>query len=167
MDNRINLSVVIPVYNEEDNVDILYNEIVRALPDEQFNFEVVFVDDGSTDRTLSCLKSKAQTSPKLQIVAHKRNAGQSAALVSGVRAARFNLIATLDGDGQNDPADIPRLIACIKNSRTVILGNRARRDDNRLRRISSRVGNGVRRRLLKDECPDTGCSLKIFPREAF
>ncbi|CDZ78636.1 Undecaprenyl-phosphate 4-deoxy-4-formamido-L-arabinose transferase [Legionella massiliensis] len=161
------LSVVIPVYNEVDNVEELYKEIEAALPAERFLYEVIFIDDGSTDGTVARLQELAKVHANLRAVFHKRNYGQSAALVSGARAARYSMLVTLDGDGQNDPADIPRLFEQLQDSRTVVLGNRKKRDDNGLRKISSRIGNGVRRSLLKDECPDTGCSLKLFPKDAF
>ncbi len=166
-DSLINLSIVIPVYNEVDNVENLYREIVKALPVERFHYEVIFVDDGSTDGTNECLKNLATEHVNLHALYHKRNYGQSAALLSGVKGARFSMIVTMDGDGQNDPADIPLLFEQLQDAKTVVLGNRKKRDDNGLRKFSSRVGNGIRRALLKDECSDTGCSLKLFPREAF
>lgn len=163
----VNLSVIVPVYNEADNVEPLFKEIVQSLSAKHFLFEVIFVDDGSTDDTVNRLRTLATTDPRLQIVRHQRNFGQSIALINGARAAKYNYIVTLDGDGQNDPADIPRLCALMQNENTVVLGNRQKRQDNLVRRISSRVGNGVRRRLLADKCSDTNCSLKLFPREAF
>ncbi|STX28238.1 glycosyl transferase, group 2 family protein [Legionella beliardensis] len=167
MSNLIYLSIIIPVYNEADNVAHLYQEIAAALPAEQFTFEVIFVDDGSTDETVSRLQSLARENPLLRLVCHKRNYGQSAALVSGARAAKYPMLVTLDGDGQNDPADIPRLFTYLSNTKTVVLGNRKKRDDNYIRKMSSLVGNKVRQSLLHDQCPDTGCSLKLFPRDAF
>lgn len=161
------LSIVIPVYNEVDNVESLYKEIVAALSPEQFVFEVIFVDDGSTDGTTKRLQTLAKKEPLLRHICHKNNYGQSAALISGARMAQYPLIVTLDGDGQNDPADIPRLFNYLYDEKTIVLGNRKKRDDNYLRKISSRVGNNVRQLFLKDQCPDTGCSLKLFPREAF
>lgn len=163
----IDLSLIIPVYNEVDNIEDLYKEIVSALPAERFQYEVIFVDDGSTDGTIARLQKLAKVYPNLHVVYHKRNYGQSAALLSGAKAARYSMLVTLDGDGQNDPADIPRLFELIKDSCTVVLGNRKKRDDNPLRILSSRIGNGIRRGLLRDECSDTGCSLKLFPRDAF
>ncbi|MBA2655582.1 MAG: glycosyltransferase family 2 protein [Tatlockia sp.] len=161
------LSIIIPVYNEVDNIKDLYREIVAALPLDRFLYEVIFIDDGSTDGTREQLKELAKIHSHLLAIYHKHNYGQSAALLTGARAARYSLLVTLDGDGQNDPADIPRLMAQRQDSRTVVLGNRKKRDDNNLRRLSSRLANSLRRNLLKDECPDTGCSLKLFSREAF
>ncbi len=165
--HQIDVSVIIPVYNEVDNVEQLYREIVAALPTERFIYEVIFVDDGSNDGTLERLKTLSQVHGNLRVVYHKRNFGQSAALLSGAKAARYSMLVTLDGDGQNDPADIPRMFDLLHDSQTVVLGNRKKRNDNVLRKISSCIGNGIRRRLLQDECPDTGCSLKLFPRDAF
>jgi dolichol-phosphate mannosyltransferase len=161
------LSIIIPVYNEVDNVEILYREIVAALLTENYLYEVIFVDDGSTDGTKERLKLLSTQFANLKVVYHKRNFGQSAGLISGVRAAQYSMLVTLDGDGQNDPRDIPHLFKQIKDSRTVVLGIRKKRDDNSLRRLSSLIGNGVRRFMLNDGCPDTGCSLKLFSREAF
>lgn len=165
--SQVDLSIIIPVYNEVDNVEGLYKEIEAALPADRFIYEVIFVDDGSTDGTKDRLKLLSKTYNNLRVVYHKQNFGQSAGLVSGARAARYTMLVTLDGDGQNDPADIPRLFEQLQDSRTIVLGNRKKRDDNILRRFSSRIGNGIRQRLLNDECPDTGCSLKLFPRDAF
>lgn len=165
--HRIDLSLIIPVYNEVDNVEGLYEEIAKALSAERFNYEVIFVDDGSTDGTVERLQILTKTHSNLRTLYHKQNYGQSAALLSGAKAARYSMLVTLDGDGQNDPADIPFLFEQLDSPRTVVLGNRKKRDDNGLRKLSSFIGNGVRRYLLKDDCPDTGCSLKLFSREAF
>lgn len=164
---QVALSIIIPVYNEVDNVEPLYEEIVATLSATDFLYEVIFVDDGSKDGTIEKLYSLSQRYSNFRVVYHKRNFGQSAAFLSGAKAARYVFLVTLDGDGQNDPADIPRLVEQVQDFRTVVLGNRKKRDDNYLRKLSSRIGNGVRQRLLDDGCPDTGCSLKLFPREAF
>ncbi len=166
-DNQIALSIIIPVYNEVDNVEALYHEIVAALPASSYQFEVIFVDDGSIDGTTDRLSTLAKTYSDLRLVCHVGNYGQSAAFLTGARAARYPLLVTMDGDGQNDPADIPSLVQQLHDDKTVILGNRKKRGDNNLRKLSSKIGNGIRRWLLNDECPDTGCSLKLFPREAF
>jgi dolichol-phosphate mannosyltransferase len=168
-DNR--LSVVVPVKNEAENVEPLVREIVAALPGLD-DFEIIYVDDGSTDATLAELKRMAGEIPQLRIVRHRTACGQSTAIGSGVRAARFNWIATLDGDGQNVPADIPSLLARLaaaaqEDNLHMLAGWRARRQDNWLRRLSSRVANGVRSALLKDATPDTGCGLKVFSRETY
>ena len=161
------LSIIVPVYNEVDNIEALFYEIQTALPADSFVFEALFVDDGSTDLTVSRLQQLAAKEPNLRVLCHKKNYGQSAALCTGARAARYPIIVTMDGDGQNDPKDIPALINEMVNAQTVVLGNRKKRDDHLLRKLSSRIGNRVRRQILKDNCPDTGCSLKVFSREAF
>ncbi|MDI9817695.1 MULTISPECIES: glycosyltransferase family 2 protein [unclassified Legionella] len=165
--NQLDVSIIIPVFNEVENVESLYKEIVAALPAENFIYEVIFVDDGSSDGTRERLKLLAETYGNLRVVCHKKNYGQSAGLVSGARVAQYSMLVTMDGDGQNDPNDIPRLFQQRHDSQTVVLGIRKKRDDNALRILSSRIGNGIRQRLLDDQCPDTGCSLKLFPREAF
>ncbi|KTD24784.1 glycosyl transferase, group 2 family protein [Legionella lansingensis] len=164
---QMDVSIIIPVYNEVDNVEALYKEIAAALSLERFIYEVIFIDDGSTDGTAERLRLLSQNLPNLRVLYHRRNFGQSAGLLSGAKAAQYSMLVTLDGDGQNDPHDIPRLFEQRKDARTVVLGIRKKRDDNILRRLSSRIGNGVRKRLLNDDCPDTGCSLKLFPRDAF
>ncbi len=163
------LSVIVPVYNEQDNLAPLITEIERALAQQRY-YEIIYVDDGSSDGTAQQLKQLQAQHSKLKVIKHLGNFGQSASIVSGVRAAQYEWIVTLDGDGQNDPADINLLLtACAeqKSYKTIIVGNRAKRDDSWLRKLSSRIGNGVRNTLLKDDCPDTGCSLKLFPRQAF
>jgi len=165
------LSVVVPVMNEAENREPLLREIVAALGGLDA-FEILYVDDGSTDATLAELKRMAGEIPQLRIVRHRMACGQSTAISSGVRAARFDWIATLDGDGQNDPADIPRLLTRLAEAQPgdnlhMLAGWRTRRQDSRLRRLSSRVANGVRSALLGDATPDTGCGLKVFSRETY
>lgn len=166
------LAVVVPVHNEADNLRPLIAEIMAVL-DGGEPYEIVYVDDGSTDGTTERLRELAGEIAPLRVVRHRACAGQSAALWSGIAAARAPLIVTLDGDGQNDPADVPRLIEAWRQAgepvrRTLMIaGLRARRRDSGLRRLSSRVANGVRARLLRDNTPDTGCGLKVFPRSAF
>lgn len=165
------LSVVVPVKNEAENIEPLVREIVAASA-SLTDYEIVYVDDGSTDATLSELKRLAAELPRLRIVRHQASCGQSTAVTSGVLAARFAWIATLDGDGQNDPADIPKLLARLRaagpdDNLHMLAGWRANRRDTWLRRMSSRVANGVRSGLLKDATPDTGCGLKVFSRDTF
>lgn len=166
------LSVVIPIYNESDNIESLAQEIIQTLSAGQYEYEIIFVDDGSQDNTLQRLQELAAQQPVVKIVSHKTNYGQSAGLISGGKAAQYPWIVTLDGDGQNDPNDIPLLWEALekqtKNQNpSVIFGNRKQRNDSFMRKLSSRIGNGVRQALLKDNCNDTGCSLKLFPREIF
>jgi len=166
----VDLSVVVPMHDEADNVAPLVREIHAAL-DGAATYEVVFVDDGSGDGTGERLATLAAEDPRLRVVRHPMRAGQSAATVSGVAAAAAPWVATLDGDGQNDPADIPRLLAALREWDAprpgLIVGHRLRRQDSFLKRASSRIANGVRARLLGDATPDTACGLKLFRRDAF
>ncbi|MEO8857681.1 MAG: glycosyltransferase family 2 protein [Burkholderiaceae bacterium] len=165
--------MVVPVHNESANVVRLLDEIERALGG-LLPFEAVFVDDLSNDDTARVLTDYAASHPWLTVLRHRNNCGQSTAVRSGVRHARGPIIATLDGDGQNDPADIPALLARWRELRQagpaqplLIAGWRARRQDTWLRRVSSRIANSVRSRLLGDATPDTGCGLKLFARDDF
>ncbi|HEX5354432.1 MAG TPA: glycosyltransferase family 2 protein [Rhodanobacteraceae bacterium] len=163
------LSVVVPVYNERDNIPPLLAEIAAALRG-RVDYEVVYVDDASSDDSLEVLKAERAKHPELRIVRHLSRSGQSTAIRNGVRAGRAPWIATLDGDGQNDPADIRKLIEARKAAdRQVKLfaGWRTTRRDSFNKRISSKIANGVRSRMLRDATPDTGCGLKLFEREAF
>ena len=169
----VEISVVVPVHNESPNVVRLLDEIGAALTGVA-RFEAVFVDDRSSDDTARVLADYAKTHPWLVVVLHRNNCGQSTAVRTGVREARGEVIATLDGDGQNDPADISALLARWRALRqsgsqqpVLIAGWRAKRRDTWLRRMSSRIANGVRSRLLGDATPDTGCGLKLFAREDF
>jgi dolichol-phosphate mannosyltransferase len=163
----------VPVYNEADNVEPLVLELDRVLRNPALNleYEIVYVDDGSTDGTPERLAALAADLPRLRVVRHRYNCGQSAAIRSGVRAARHAMIATLDGDGQNDPADIPRLLTVFASgARTdvhLVVGCRVNRRDTWLRRISSRIANAIRSTLAGDSTPDTGCGLKVFSRDVF
>lgn len=166
------LSVVVPVHNEQDNVLPLVAEVQAAL-DAVVEYELVFVDDGSSDSTRVRLADAAHRDARVRVICHERCCGQSTALHTGVRRARGVLIATLDGDGQNDPADIPRLLAEwharaeVMPRLALIAGHRVKRRDSKVVRLSSRVANGVRSRVLRDDTPDTGCGLKLFARETF
>ena len=168
------LSVVIPVRNEAESILPLLAEIHAAL-EGRADFEVVYVDDGSTDATPARLAEAMAKFPRLRVLRHAQSCGQSAALLTGFRAARGEWIATLDGDGQNDPADIPKLLAVRDGSGggaaapanlQLVAGYRRKRQDTWLKRLSSRVANGVRSRLLGDATPDTGCGLKLILRQA-
>ncbi|MGE5148070.1 MAG: glycosyltransferase family 2 protein [Candidatus Eiseniibacteriota bacterium] len=165
------LSVVVPVRNEAENIDPLLAEIHAAL-DGRVDFEVVYVDDGSDDGTAATLAAARQRYPRLRVVRHRTACGQSAAIATGVKAAQGAWIATLDGDGQNDPADIPKLWAMLDadgaaDPKRVIIGHRKKRRDTLAKRIASRLANKIRASLLNDNTPDTGCGLKLFARETF
>jgi glycosyltransferase involved in cell wall biosynthesis len=165
----VQLSVVVPVRNEQDNILPLLAEIHAAL-EGRGEFEVVYVDDGSRDATPARLAEALARYPRLRVLRHRESCGQSAALMTGVRAARGAWIATLDGDGQNDPADIPKLIGArdeAKGAVALVSGYRKKRQDSLLKRVSSRIANGVRARLLGDATPDTGCGLKLVSRAAY
>ena len=163
------LSVVVPVYNEQDNVAPLVGEIVAALRGS-VDFEIVYVDDDSTDATLARLQALKAEVPELRIVRHLANGGQSTATRNGVKAARGAWIATLDGDGQNDPADIPKLLAERDRAASdvkLFAGWRVERKDSGSKRWASKWANAIRSRMLRDATPDTGCGIKLFEREAF
>ncbi|KGO99732.1 glycosyltransferase family 2 protein [Novilysobacter defluvii] len=163
------LSVVIPVHNECDNIAPLLEEVVDSLQGLT-RFELICVDDASSDASLAVLTSLATRFPQLRVLAHLQQAGQSTAVRNGVKAARGAWIATLDGDGQNDPADLPRMLeardAAAANVK-LVGGWRVDRRDTRSKRLASVVANALRRRLLRDGTPDTGCGIKLFEREAF
>lgn len=166
----VDFSVVVPVCNEAENVEPLAREIDAAMNTR--SYEMIFVDDGSTDDTAAILAKLKATLPALRVLRHSFRSGQSAAVASGVRAARAPWIATLDGDGQNDPADIGKLIATRDSPAgrgvQLFMGNRtASRKDTAFRRLQSRVANGVRSGLLGDGTPDTGCGIKLFSRDVF
>ncbi len=164
------IAVVIPVLNEQDNIQPLTDEIMAAL-DGVMSYQIVYVDDGSEDATTDILKGLARKHPHFNPVRHQVRCGQSAAVATGVKAATAPLIATLDGDGQNDPADIPALARRWREDADgdllLVAGLRAKRRDTAIRKLSSRIANGIRSRLLGDATPDTGCGLKVFTREAF
>jgi glycosyltransferase involved in cell wall biosynthesis len=162
------LSIVVPVRDEEENVAPLLAEFA-ALKARVPLEELIYVDDGSTDGTRETLKKLREDYPFVRIISHNRSGGQSAALWTGIRAAGNGLVATIDGDGQNDPADIEGLYTCYMqhaedDGPLMVMGQREKRRDNALRRLSSRIANSVRSWLLKDGTRDTGCSLKLFRR---
>ena len=165
------ISVVVPVCNEADNVEPLAREIQAALA-AHAPFEIIFVDDGSTDATAAELRAARDAGvPELRLLQHSARCGQSMAVLTGVKVARAEWVATLDGDGQNDPADIPALIAAQRSggeALRLVMGNRkATRKDTWLRRISSQVANGVRGWMLDDGTPDAGCGIKLMHRATF
>jgi dolichol-phosphate mannosyltransferase len=165
------VSVVVPVKDEADNVLPLVAQVHAAL-EGRADFELIYVDDGSTDATPERLEEACRLFPRLRVLRHRECCGQSAALATGVRAARHPWVATLDGDCQNDPADLPALLEAVSPGRrapdlALVIGWRTARRDGWLRKVSSRVANGVRRSLLGDGTPDTGCGLKVFPRDLF
>jgi dolichol-phosphate mannosyltransferase len=159
-------SIVIPVLNEQDNILPLVEELVSVLG-SLGEYEIVFVDDGSTDATAARLGETMARHAHLRLLRHGARSGKSAALRTGAKAAGSPWIVTMDGDGQNDPRDIPRLLEAAWADPAIVLaaGNRRRRDDTIWKRLASRIGNGIRRALLRDECPDTACGLKAIRRD--
>ncbi|MBS0349826.1 MAG: glycosyltransferase family 2 protein [Proteobacteria bacterium] len=164
------VSVVIAVYNEIDNIEPLLSEVQQSLSDLE-KFEVVVVDDASKDGTFQKLQELLKRYPQLRIVQHKQNYGQSIAVINGVKAAVYDWVITLDGDGQNNPADFALLFTALDNLKTtrpvLVAGIRAKRNDRWIRRISSKIANKIRDSLLKDGCPDSACGLKLFQRKIF
>jgi dolichol-phosphate mannosyltransferase len=165
------ISVVVPVHNEAPNIPPLIEKISAALAG--IEHEIVYVDDGSTDASPQVLAGIAATLPTLVRVRHRASCGQSAAVITGVKAARGVFVATLDGDGQNDPSDIPAMLDAAFTAEAsgrkpvLIAGHRVSRIDSDAKRYGSKIANAVRGRLLKDGTPDTGCGLKLFRRQAF
>lgn len=165
----MDLSIVIPVRNEAANIGPLVREI-RAALEGRLDYEVIVVDDGSTDDTVGILRGVKAEFTRLRVLRHAQRSGQSAAIRSGVKAARTRWIATLDGDGQNDPADIPRLWELVRPTPAaplMIAGMRQKRRDTAVKRLASRIANRIRAGLLEDGTPDTGCGLKLFPRALY
>src|SRR5438034_9843988 len=153
------VSVVVPLFNEEENIPILQSELRAALGG--LDYEIVFVDDGSVDRTVD----QIETAPNIRVIRFEKNTGQSAAIYAGLKAARGAITVLIDGDLQNDPADIPKLLAEIIRGADLVCGYRAQRRDTRLKRLTSRIANAVRSRFTKDGVRDTGCTLKAIRRE--
>ncbi|MGE0046152.1 MAG: glycosyltransferase family 2 protein [Hyphomonadaceae bacterium] len=167
---EIEFSIVAPVYNEAGNAAALAREIAAAMDGR--SHEIIFVDDASRDDTRAELAGVKTEIPTLRILGHRRNSGQSRAVRTGVLAARAPIVGTLDGDGQNDPADLPRLYARMTRPDApehlgMVGGRRAKRQDSWAKRVGSRIANNVRKRLLNDGADDSGSGVKVFKREAF
>jgi dolichol-phosphate mannosyltransferase len=172
LEQNPNLGVIVPVRNEAPNVEPLISEIIEALNDGE-PFEIIFINDGSDDETLSALTILMTKYKMLRVLNHEKSMGQSAAIATGVKASRATNIITLDGDGQNDPADIPLLLEKFgeidKGPKDFLLitGHRTKRRDTIVKRFSSLFANAIRSGLLNDRTPDSGCGLKVFTRAAF
>ncbi|MEM8571271.1 MAG: glycosyltransferase family 2 protein [Pseudomonadota bacterium] len=165
------LSIVIPAKNESGNIDLVVDGIVEACA-AHAPYEIIYIDDGSTDDTAARVLAKAETYPFVRLIQHDQSGGQSAAVHSGVHAARGSVICTLDADGQNPPSEIPKLIACLDGRSfpegvALVAGQRVGRQDTASKRWASKAANAIRGKLLKDNTRDTGCGLKLFRREAF
>ena len=170
MPHSLEFSVVVPVHNESGNVAKLIGEIAAALDGRAY--EMIFVDDASTDDTRAKLAELKAQYPALRVLGHRKNAGQSRAIRSGIMAARAPVVGTLDGDGQNDPADLPDLYRMLTRPNApeglkMVMGRRAKRRDSAWKKFGSRFANGIRRRMLRDDCDDSGCGIKVMNREAF
>ncbi len=165
------LSFVIPMHNESGNCATLIEEINAMAAPRWEDYEILCIDDASTDNTLTLLQDLSIRIPRVVIIAFAANCGQSTALCAGIRAARGELIVTLDGDGQNDPADVPAMVDLLlakkEDNVCMVAGWRKDRKDTFWRRLSSKVANRVRSFLLRDNTPDTGCGLKVFYRQTF
>jgi glycosyltransferase involved in cell wall biosynthesis len=163
----MDLSVVFPVFNEEENVPILLDEIAAAMRGQPWSYEMIAVDDGSVDRSLDVLRQSRAKYPNLRVLTFEKNSGQTAALDAGWRAAKGEYVVSLDADLQNDPADIPVMMRKLEESGAdMVIGVRVNRQDTFARKIQSRIGNGVRNWITGDRITDTGCSLKLVKRSA-
>jgi dolichol-phosphate mannosyltransferase len=162
--DSVSLSLVIPLYNEEENVLPLIDQLNAALAGWSDSMEILLVDDGSTDQTLDRLRRAQEADPRLRVIHFRRNLGQTAAMAAGFRLAKGRAVVTLDGDLQNDPAEIPRLVEMLKDW-DAVCGIRIRREDGPWKRLSSRIGNGFRNWATDDDIVDTGCTLKAYRRE--
>jgi dolichol-phosphate mannosyltransferase len=164
--NRVpDISIVVPVFNEEENVLPLTKEIFRAMETISDSYELVFVDDASTDATWERIEQARQFNDRIRGLRHERNAGQSAALWTGIQATQGSILVTMDGDRQNDPADLPVLFAELKDH-DFVCGVRSKRQDNWLRLVSTKVARAARRKALKVDFCDTGCAFRVFKRDA-
>ncbi|OXE36594.1 MAG: dolichol-phosphate mannosyltransferase [Phenylobacterium zucineum] len=166
--DHIDISIIVPVFNEEGAAPALAREIATAFAGRRY--EMIFVDDMSRDDTRRVLTDLKAELSHLRVLAHRANSGQSRAVRSGILGARGGVIVTLDGDGQNDPADGPKLVDALLSggpNLALVGGERIKRQDSFAKKVASRFGNGIRKRLLKDTANDTGCGLKAFHRDAF
>lgn len=170
MPESLEISVVVPVHNEAGNAAALAREIADAMSGRAF--ELIFVNDASTDTTLDELVELKTELPQLRVLSHRKNAGQSRAIRTGVQHARAPIVGTLDGDGQNDPADLPELFRKLTrpdapDKLAMVMGRRAKRQDTAWKRFGSRFANNIRQRLLKDGCDDSGCGIKVIRKSVY
>ena len=164
MQNKQSISIVVPIYNEEGNVSELHREIVSVCEEQSYNYEIIFIDDGSTDDTFEII----ETLTPVICIRFRKNFGQTAAMDAGIKKAQFPLIITMDGDRQNDPSDIPRLITELKRTgKDLISGWRRKRKDTFMKKFFSRGANLLRKMLIHDGIHDSGCSLKVYKKECF
>lgn len=162
------ISIVIPIYNEQDNIVQLIREVIATL-EKKINFEIIIVDDGSDDKTYEVVNKIKKINKNISLISHKKNYGQSIGLRTGIIRANNEYIVTLDGDGQNDPRDILKLIKSFdtKVNYMMVIGNRVNRIDTIAKKVASRLAFQIRKLLLKDTTPDTGCAIKVFRKKDF
>jgi len=166
MKNTINkISLIIPVYNEEENLQDLYSEIARSLSGLSCAWELLLVDDGSTDSSLAVIRALAGADERVRFLSFAKNCGQSAAFAAGFRFADGDVVVTLDADLQNDPADIPAMLDVYVQGVDMVIGWRAKRQDSAIKRYASRLANWVRNKISRETVRDTGCSLKVMRAE--
>jgi len=165
----MSFSIVIPFYNEELNIKNLLNEINTSLKNLYDNFEIILINDASNDKTFEILKSLENQNKKIKLINNSLNIGQSYSIIKGIKVSKFDTIVTLDGDGQNNPIDIPNLLNEYFNSSKICLvaGIRLNRKDKFIKKLSSKIANKFRKFFLNDDCDDTGCSLKVFSKKIF
>ncbi len=163
-------SIVIPIFNEEKNIENLLEEIFVNLIDYNNNYEIILVNDASVDNSKTIIEKIVLKYPELiKLINNKENQGQSFSLTRGIKNSKYNIIITLDGDGQNNPKDIPKLLShyLLKENISLVGGIRVKRKDSLIKIVSSKIANYIRNIILKDNCPDTGCSLKVFDKKVF
>ena len=169
-DQKPPLSIIIPIYNEKENISDVITEVIEKVT-PLYDLDLIIIDDGSEDDVISVLVSAKQTHPLLQVASHPKRSGKSAALRTGMLLAKHLWVATMDGDGQDDPQNILNMAETINTNQVnevgLVAGNRTSRTDGNNRKIASKMANGLRKNLLKDNCPDTACGLKIIPKELF
>jgi dolichol-phosphate mannosyltransferase len=162
MADQPRISMIIPVFNEEENLPILHAEIQKALQDSSPYYEILLIDDGSRDRSLEVIRSLSARDPRVRYLSFAANCGQSAAFAAGFREARGDLLVTMDADLQNDPQDIPRLLEVFGEGYDMVIGWRAQRRDTWIKRVASKIANRVRNTISRETVRDTGCSLKVM-----
>ena len=164
MNERIDISVVVPVFNEEENLPILIPQIVEVLRPLGKTYEMIFVDDGSTDRSRNLLKEMVSQYPQIRILGFKKNCGETAAGAAGLREARGEIVITIDADLQNDPKDIPTMLGYLKDY-DMVTGWRQKREDSWVKRITSKIANRIRNQLSGETIRDSGCTFRAYKRE--
>jgi len=161
---RVDISVVVPVYNEEKNLPVLIPQIAQVLESLGKSYEMIFVDDGSTDESRKVLKEMISQYPQIHILGFRKNCGETAAIAAGLKEAKGQIVITIDGDLQNDPKDIPRMLEYLKDY-DMVTGWREKRDDPWIKRISSKIANGIRNWLSRETIRDSGCTLRVYKQE--